>query len=354
VRSKRPLYYLLALVALVALLIYASHRTHFQWGILAAQFRYVRWSLIALGVGLIYAAYVIRGMRWSVFLKPAFLNPAKKVGPFDLIGTQVIGFTAVALVGRVADLARPYLVARKTKVALSLQLAIYTIERMFDLGSVALIFALALLLAPDRATLPHPEIAKRVALGALAVSAALVVLALSVRLAGEAMARWLEARMRSKAGGSIAAKIRGFRDGLQSLSSLGDFLRAAGLSLLMWSMIGGAYLSTVRAFTGSSILVNMTFARCVILMAASMASSVVPIPVVSWFAQVLALQQTMMRIFGVQPEPALACGAGLLFVTFLSIIPAGLLWARFDHISLKDVSTESEHLTEEAAAVLEA
>lgn len=348
-RLKRPFYYLLAVVALVALLIYASHRTHFQWGILAAQFRYVSWWHIAVGIGLIYAAYVIRGMRWTVFLRPA-----KKVGAFDLIGTQVIGFTAVALVGRVADLARPYLVARKTQVGLSLQVAIYTIERMFDMGSMALIFALALLLAPDRASLPHPEIAKRVALGALAVSAALVVLAVSVRLAGEAMARWLERKLRSGVGSSIAAKIRSFRDGLQALASLTDFLRAAGLSLLMWCMIGAAYLSTIRAFTGSDILVKMTFARCVILMAASMASSVVPIPVVSWFAQVLALQQTMIRIFGVQPEPALACGAGLLLVTFLSIIPAGLIWARFAHVSLKDVSAESEHLTAEAAAVLEA
>ncbi len=348
-RSKRPLYYLLGVVALVALSIYASHRTHFQWGILGAQFRYVRWSHIAIGVGLIYAAYVIRGMRWAVFLKPA-----KRVGPLDLVGTQVIGFTAVALVGRVADLARPYLVARKTRVALSLQVAIYTIERMFDMGSMALIFALALLLAPDRATLPHPEIARKVALGALAVSAALVVLAVSVRLAGEAMAAWLEAKMRSRAGTSVAAKLRSFRDGLQSLASWSDFLQAAGLSLLMWSMIGAAYLNTVRAFTGSSILVNMTFGRCVILMAASMASSVVPIPVVSWFAQVLALQQTMMRIFGVRPEPALACGAGLLFVTFLCIIPVGLIWARREHVSLKEVSSESGHLGEEAAAALEA
>jgi hypothetical protein len=260
----------------------------------------------------------------------------------------------VALLGRVADLARPYLVARKTRVPLSLQVAIYTIERMFDLGTMAVIFALGLLLAPDRATLPHPEIARKVAMGALGASAALVVLAMAVRLSGEAIARWLEAKMNSKAGSSIAAKIRAFRDGLQSLSSMGDFLQAAGLSLLMWCVIAAAYLASVRAFTGSSILQGMTFARCVVLMAASMASSVVPIPVVSWFAQVLALQQTMIRIFGVQPEPALACGAGLLFVTFLCIVPVGLVWSRFEHVSIKEVSAESEHLTEEAAAVLKA
>ena len=38
----------------------------------------------------------------------------KKVPFFSLLGTQVIGFTAVALIGRVADPVRPYLVAKKT------------------------------------------------------------------------------------------------------------------------------------------------------------------------------------------------------------------------------------------------
>ena len=192
------------------------------------------------------------------------------------------------------------------------------------MGSMALIFALALLLAPDRATLPHPEIAKRVALGC----------ARGQRRAGGAGGL-------RPAGGRGDGALAGSQDALQG----GQFHRREDPQLSRWAAVAGFVerfsaggglipadvehdrrrlpLNTVRAFTGSSILVNMTFGRCVILMAASMASSVVPIPVVSWFAQVLALQQTMMRIFGVRPEPALACGAGLLFVTFLCIIPGG-------------------------------
>jgi hypothetical protein len=130
------------------------------------------------------------------------------------------------------------------------------------------------------------------------------------------------------------------------VSSPGALLQGAGLSLLMWVMISAAYVTTVRAFIGSPTLSAMTLGRSVILMAASMAGSVVPIPIVSWFAQVLALQQTMQQIFGVRPEPALACGAGLTFVTFLCVIPVGLIWSRFERISLKQVSEESEHEAE--------
>jgi glycosyltransferase 2 family protein len=78
-----------------------------------------------------------------------------------------------------------------------------------------------------------------------------------------------------------------------------------------------------------------------------MVGSVVPIPIVSWFAQILVLQQTLQRFYEIPAETALACGAGITFVTFLCIIPAGLVWSRFEHISLRQVAEKSEHDAEE-------
>ncbi len=82
--------------------------------------------------------------------------PTKKFHPFSLVGPQFIGFTAVALFGRLADVIRPALVAKRVKLPLSSQIAVYTIERMFDLGAAAIIFSSALLFAPSN--LPHHEI----------------------------------------------------------------------------------------------------------------------------------------------------------------------------------------------------
>jgi hypothetical protein len=341
VKPKQLLLTVTALLATVALLAYASRRTHFQWQVLGQQVHHVRWLNIAFGMLLIYGAYVVRAARWTIFLRPT-----KRFSLLYLLGTQVIGFTAVALLGRVADLTRPYLVARRTKLPIALQIAIYTVERMFDASSMAIIFALALLLAPDRATLPHKQIAINVARTALLGSVVLIVFAVAIRLAGEALARIFETRLPHKLGAAVGSKVRSFREGLKAVSSPGALLQGAGLSLLMWVMISAAYVTTVRAFIGSPTLSAMTLGRSVILMAASMAGSVVPIPIVSWFAQVLALQQTMQQIFGVRPEPALACGAGLTFVTFLCVIPVGLIWSRFERISLKQVSEESEHEAE--------
>jgi hypothetical protein len=214
---------------------------------------------------------------------------------------------------------------------------------MFDACSMATIVGVALLLAPNKATMPHREVAMAGARSALLAAFALVVFAITVRVAGEKVARLCEATMGHKFGAAVASRIRGFRDGLILVSSPGALWPVALLSLVMWAMISGAYLFTVRAFAASPVLASMTLGRAVILMAASMVGSAVPIPIVSWFAQILVLQQTLQRFYEVSPETALACGAGITFVTFLCIVPAGLLWSRFEHISLRRVAEESEH-----------
>ncbi|HEY3989848.1 MAG TPA: lysylphosphatidylglycerol synthase transmembrane domain-containing protein [Acidobacteriaceae bacterium] len=348
-KSKKLLLTIAAAAIFVALLVYGSHRTHFRWDILAQQMHYVRWSNILFGMLLIYGAYLVRAFRWVVFLRPT-----KRLPPLYLLGTQVIGFTAVALLGRVADLTRPYLVARRSKLPIALQIAIYTVERMFDACSMATIVGVALLLAPNKATMPHREMAMAGARSALFAAFALVLFAIAVRVAGEKLAQICESRLGHKFGPAVASKIRGFRDGLIAISSGGALFQAGLLSMLMWAMISAAYLSTVRAFAASPVLATMTLSHAVILMAASMVGSVFPVPVASWFAQIVVLQQTLKYLYSVPAEIALACGAGITFVTFLCIVPAGLVWSRFEHISLRQVSEESEHDAEELSTRAEA
>jgi len=84
-----------------------------------------------------------------------------------------------------------------------------------------------------------------------------------------------------------------------------------------------------------------------VMMAASMAGSVVQLPVLGWFTQIAVTTGVMQKIFNVQSEPALACGAMLLIVTFMSVIPLGLIWSRIEHVSLKKVSQESEEFVQD-------
>src|SRR6202030_2850825 len=107
----------------------------------ADQVRHVDLRRVAAGTGCIYFAYYFRALRWAILMRPQ-----KHVSAMSILGTQVIGFTAVALFGRPADPVRPFLVARRTKTDLSAQFAVYVVERMCDSAAMAAIFSATLFL----------------------------------------------------------------------------------------------------------------------------------------------------------------------------------------------------------------
>jgi hypothetical protein len=208
------------------------------------------------------------------------------------------------------------------------------------------------LLAPAGA-LPHPEIIKKAAYGGLAITVMGALFLVTVRLAGGAVALLLEdafSIVSKGLGHAIGEKIRAFRAGLDTLRSFSDFGIASSLSLAMWGLISLAYLEITTAFVASPQLAGLTLAKCMVLMASSMAASGFQLPVLGWFTQIGLVAAAMSGFFGVAPEPATACAATLLLVTFLGIAPVGIIWARFEHVSLRKVAAESEHAGETLAA----
>ena len=347
-KKKSWILWVVVFAVLVALVLVVRSRIHFRWDIFLQQLKLADWTRIAVGIALIWLAYGLRAVRWSIFLKPT-----KRVSPFKLIGSMVIGFTGVAIFGRLADLVRPYLISRRTQIPLSAQIAVYTVERMFDMGAMALIFSTVLLFSPDRHSLPRPDLINKAALGGLLVAVFLALFTVFVRVSGKVVARMLGrtfGTLSQRLGEQVEEKVLGFRDGLNAIGSMGDLLLVAVISLVHWGMIAFAYLETARAFVAEPILANMHLSQCMLLMAASMGSSVITLPVLGWFTQIGFTTAAMQAFFKVPWEPALGCGAVLLLVTFLSVIPLGLVWAQFEHVSLKKITEESEQAGEKIAA----
>ena len=345
---------LVVLAALIALGFYAQHRHPINWHEVVEQFAKSRWSYFGLGVLGIYLAYILRATRWAYLLRHH-----KKVSPLSLVASQVIGFTAVALIGRVADPVRPYLTAKKTGLTVANQLAVYIVERLFDFGTMAVYFSVAMIiLFQDQSAssslivqsthsgflskFAGPRVAQ---FGGLVVTLFGVIFLVVVRISGTAVALFMEKSLglvSKNVGKVVGEKIRSFQAGLDTIRSLNDFLIAAGTSFAMWTLIAFAYFFTLRAFTGSPQLSTITFSQAVVLMMISGASSVLQLPVIGWFTQIGIVAATLVGIFGIDAEAATACAVGLLFVTFLCVVPVGLIWAQFENISLRKVTQESE------------
>ncbi len=174
----------IVILALAVLVFHFRGQIHFDIRSFLVEIRHVRVWHVAVGVALIYASFWLRSMRWVLFLKPQ-----KHVHAKTVLGSQFIGFTAVGLFGRLADLTRPYLVAKRTQLTVSSQIAVYTVERMFDLGAAALIFSAALAFMPKTPPMPHAEVIARLGRGSLLATLALAVFVVLLRVMGEAVAR---------------------------------------------------------------------------------------------------------------------------------------------------------------------
>jgi glycosyltransferase 2 family protein len=340
-KSRKAIVWL-ALLLLLALIVYTHRdRIHFDWAVFFQQLRHISWAHIAVGIALIYSTYFLRAIRWSVFVRAT-----KRVSPFAILGPQFIGFTAVCLFGRLADLIRPALIAKRLQLPVSTQIAVYTIERMFDLGAAAIIFSSALLFIPR--DLPHHDIFIHTGEISLAGTAFLALFALTLRVAGGAVASATHRMLHplsAPIADSAADKIRGFRDGLNAISSAQEFLITVLISLSMWGLIGFAYVQTLHAFVSTSELAIISFSSTMLLMGASLGGSLLQLPIIGWFTQIAITAAAMNQFYGAPIEAATACGALLLLVTWLSIIPAGLIAARLNHISLKSAATEAEAST---------
>lgn len=316
---------------------YLVYRAHFDWANFGRQLKSASPLHIAVGVAVIYLGYIFRSWRWAVFLRPR-----TQVNALSLVGTQVVGFTAVALFGRIADLSRPYMIARKVRGGVAEQIAVYTVERMFDLGAAAVIFSTGLALAPK--DLPHHEMFSHVGVFSLIGVAVLAGFAVFVRVAGERVATVIRTVLRGVSHGladGVADKIIGFRDGLDVISSVGEFLLAAALSLAMWGLIAVGYVESTHAFVHEPTLAHLSFPQAMLLMAVSIGGSAIQLPIVGWFTQIAVTGTAMHTFFGTPVEAATGCGALLLIVTFLSVIPMGLVFAQIEGVSLTSLGKGS-------------
>jgi glycosyltransferase 2 family protein len=260
---------------------------------------------------------------------------------------------------------RPYLVARKTHLELSSQIAVYVVERLSDMGAIALIFSLAILQLPQDAVvkainhsghlaaMSHnaPSIAAFLfRYGGLVLTLAGVLFLVSIRLGGEMLAGAMErvfSLMSKNLGVAVGHKIRMFRTGLDTIRSFADFASLLVLSLGMWALIATAYVEVMRAFTASPVLANISVSKCVLLMVVSGGASIVQLPVLGWFSQIGLVAAAITGFFAAAPEASTACAAMLLAVTFLGIVPVGLIWAHFENVNLRRITVESEHAGEE-------
>ena len=341
-RLRYALPWLLA-VAVIGFVAWKLHSSNFNWAAFDRSWRTADLRLITLAILVIYTNYIARAMRWAIFLRPVFRSAGRAPVPWwKLVGSQFIGFTGLAIFGRIGELIRPLLIARRTDLTFSSQIAVVTVERVFDLGAFAILFALNLLISPNLQNLPYHERFHAVGYAIAGLTLLVALLILAVRLAGNAVALGLASligRISKSAGEATAEKVLAFRDGLNVIASLGDFILIAVISLAMWATIAVSYVLVMKAFPPP--VHNLAIADTLVLMGFSVVGSIVQLPGVGGGAQVGTIS-ALTLLFGIPGELAISAGIIVWLVTTMSVVPIGLLYAKIEGISIGQVARRSE------------
>jgi glycosyltransferase 2 family protein len=341
--KKRTLVTVVVVIVLCLLVYLQVHAwKKFDWKTFWSHTEHVNWAYIALSVAIIYSLYALRAVRWRIFLKPMCDTTSGR-----LMAPQFIGFAALALLGRAGEVVRPYLIAKKENLTLTSQLGVWTVERIFDMGSVALMYVVVVFIGdPLWKTLPNTHLQSEVRGSAIAFLAGIVALtaaAVVLRRSGHAIALRLETRLARRSPGlahGLRTKIDAFTDGLQVINNASSFVQLLALSIVMWAAVGVSYWLVVHAYGGR--LAELGTASIMVLMVAAMFGSLLQLPGVGGGSQ-LATIAVLNGIFGVESEVAVSCGMLIWLSTFMSVILPGLLLAHRERLSLRAVAAAEEN-----------
>jgi len=221
-------------------------------GFLFLSFRQVNWAdvlrygldakpvLFLIVLACVPLHLVTRAVRWRYLL----VHEKKDVRFYNMFAANAIGFTvSFVFPGRVGEVVRPLVLARKEGVRPGFVLGTIVVERIFDIMTMCALLGIFLLARPLVAAgfQLKPEAAQILNLwGVIGVATSIGLMAIcllfyffrekAVSLTARLLKRFLPARFLEK----VLNLLHEFIDGLKFFHSLGNMLAYVGLSFVVW------------------------------------------------------------------------------------------------------------------------
>ena len=313
-RKARTAAILIATLTLLWLFFRGANLGEIEESLLSAKPAPIFWSLVAT-----MATYVIRAVRWQ-----GLLRPLGRAGLASCFSATVIGFMVNFLApGRLGEIARPYLLARREGFSASGAFATILLERMFDLVTVVFFMAFWLLAGPKQAR--SEEIVSKLQIGGvLGLGFAVVALASMFLFArypepSMAVARWCLRVLPHRLAARGASFLETFRGGLGVLVEGSGLVKALLWSILLWLGICLAFWLAARA-----LAVDFGFGETFLVIGFLTVGVMVPTPgSIGGYHYMCSLALT--TLFGIAPSPAAAVALVAHAISFLPVTILGIL-----------------------------
>src|SRR5687768_11995143 len=295
-----------------------------------AEIRRARPLMLLAAVLVTGLTYVLRALRWQYVLAP--LGATHFSNAFR---ATVIGFAATFLLpARAGEVIRPLLLARREGLPATATFATIILERLMDMVTVLLLFAVFVLTADPATMSAHPAHLARVKAGGL-LAAAVAVVALTVAFVAaghpERLGRWalrIERVLPAKLARMVATFVESFTQGLGVMRQPRRLLVSLALSIPLWLSIAAGIWLTSLAFH-----ITLPYVGSFLVMTILVVGVAMPTPgAVGGFHA--AYQIGVQSFFGAPDDRAIGAAIVLHAVSFVPVTLLGLYFMARDGLSL--------------------
>jgi len=290
----------------------------------------IQLSYVILFILLMIFMQYLRSYRWGVILQPM-----EKIDQVSLFSITSVGFLAIAAIpARIGELARPYLISKRSSIKMSSALGTIVIERILDSFTV-LTIATVVLFIDMPFDLPSWMVKSCIIFSLLALSLFCFILFLILRR--EAALKFINIilnRLPGKLANKIDVAIHHFIDGLQIVTNIKLFSYLLFLSVIIWLVDVLAIYILLLAF-GFTLPVMASFVLMVILIV-GIAIPAAPGFVGNWhYACVFAL-----GLFGLAKADALSFAVVHNFLSMAIVLVLGVGFLPFNRFSIAEMKRQ--------------
>lgn len=282
---------------------------------------------VTLSLFLVFFMQVLRSHRWGVILKPM-----EKISEWTLFSVTCVGFLAIAAIpARIGELARPYLIAKKSSIKMSSAIGTIIVERVLDSLAI-LTITIVVLMFND---LPSWMIKSGVIFFILTLLMIIMVVGLVWRR--EVAVKIIERILRALPG-SLAHKanqvIHHFIDGFLVITDIKRLLYLLFLSAVVWLADVASIYVLLLAF-GFDLPLLASFVVMVVLVA-GIAIPTAPGFIGNWhYACILGLS-----LFNIAKPEAFSFALVYHFLSIIMIVVMGVAFLPFNKFSISEMTKQ--------------
>jgi hypothetical protein len=287
----------------------------------------IHFGYAAISLFFIIFMQALRSYRWGIILKPL-----GRIDQFTLFSVTSVGFLAIAAIpARIGELARPYLISKKSPIKMSSALGTIIVERVLDSLAV-LAITVAVLILQD---LPSWMIKS----GIIFFIVTLLMMACMIGLiwrrnAAVKMIDRLFSLLPAKLADRANAAIHHFIDGFEVIKDVKTLLYLLFLSAAVW-LVDVAAIHTLLLAFGFNLPILAAFVVMVILIA-GIAIPAAPGFIGNWhFACIIGLS-----LFGVAKPEAFSFALVYHFLAMAVVIVLGVIFLPFNKFSISDMTKQ--------------